>query len=214
MKISIGIVDDHKLFLKSLSFMLESFEKYEILVEALNGKDLQKKMEYMKIAPDIMLLDVNMPLMNGVQTTVWLQEKYPAIKVVALSMKEDDRTIISMIQAGCCAYMLKDAEPEELDRALTEIQVRGYYNADACNLNYRRLLITKANEEALQISEKEKEFIKYACSDLTYKQIAALMKVSERSVDSYREHLFQKLNVQSRVGLCLEAIRRDLASLN
>ncbi len=193
--------------------MLESFEKYEIILEAANGKDMQQKLEARGTDPDIMLVDVNMPVMDGAPTTAWLQEKHPAIKVVALSMKEDDKTIISMIKAGCCAYLLKDTEPEELDRALEEIQTRGYYNADACNLNYRRLLITQASEEALRISDKEKEFIQYACSDRTYKEIAALMNVTERSIDSYRESLFQKLNVQSRVGLCLEALRRELARL-
>lgn len=213
MKITIGIVDDHKLFVKSVSFMLESFESYHVLVEAYNGKDLQKKMADLKEIPDIILVDVNMPVLNGVQTAQWLQETYPAVKIVALSMKEDDRTIISMLKAGCCAYLLKDTDPDELEKALGEIHRKGYYNADASNINYRRLIMRQKEDEQIQLSAKETQFLRHACSDMTYKHIASLMNASERSVDNLREILFGKFNVQSRVGLCLEAIRKGFVEL-
>ena len=99
----------------------------------------------------------------------------------------------------------------ELEKALLEINTRGYYNADASNINFRRLLTSE--KEAVQISEKEKIFLQYACSDMTYKQIASLMSLSERTIDGYRESLFGKLKVQSRVGLALEAIRKGLVEL-
>lgn len=213
MKITIGIVDDHKLFVKSVSFMLESFESYRVLVEASNGKDLQKKMADLKEIPDIILVDVNMPVLNGVQTAQWLQETYPAVKIVALSMKEDDRTIISMLKAGCCAYLLKDTDPDELEKALGEIHRKGYYNADASNINYRRLIMRQKEDEQIQLSARETQFLRHACSDMTYKHIASLMNASERSVDNLREILFGKFNVQSRVGLCLEAIRKGFVEL-
>jgi DNA-binding NarL/FixJ family response regulator len=128
-------------------------------------------------------------------------------------MKDDDATIIKMIKAGCCSYLLKDIHPEELNKALHEIHSKGYYNADAANINYRRLLQHQEKQNELQLTEKEKHFLQLACSDATYKQIAAEMHVSERTVDGYRESLFRKLNVQSRTGMALEALRKNIVSL-
>lgn len=211
MKITIGIIDDHILFTKSLSLMLESFNDYTVVIEARNGKDLQERMLQKTNIPSIMLIDVNMPVMNGLETAKWLNAQYPQIKLVALSMNDNDKVIIDMIKAGCCAYLLKETHPDELEKALLEINTRGYYNADASNINFRRLLTSE--KEAVQISEKEKIFLQYACSDMTYKQIASLMSLSERTIDGYRESLFGKLKVQSRVGLALEAIRKGLVEL-
>lgn len=211
MKITIGIIDDHILFTKSLSLMLESFNNYTVVIEARNGKDLQERMLQKTNIPSIMLIDVNMPVMNGLETAKWLNAQYPQIKLVALSMNDNDKVIIDMIKAGCCAYLLKETHPDELEKALLEINTWGYYNADASNINFRRLLTSE--KEAVQISEKEKIFLQYACSDMTYKQIASLMSLSERTIDGYRESLFGKLKVQSRVGLALEAIRKGLVEL-
>jgi len=213
MKITIGIADDHMLFLKSLSTLIDSLPSFQVTLEALNGQDLLKKLAAGHPAPDILLLDVGMPVMNGILTATQVAKEYPAIKTVALSMKADDMTIISMLKAGCCAYLLKEIHPDELEKALLEIHTRGYYNADAVNRNSRRIL-QKANEDAgLDLSLREKDFLRHACSDLTYKEIAALMFVSERTIDGYRDSLFQKLNVKSRVGMALEAIRQNLVVL-
>lgn len=213
MSINIGIVDDHQLFLRSLSLLVESLNNYEVVIEALNGNDLQKKIKLSKTIPDIMLIDVNMPVMNGIETANWLQSAYSEIKLVALSMSDTDKSVLNMIKAGCCAYLLKDTHPNELEKALAEIYSKGYYNADVSNINYRRLMKAKEDEEKLHLSDREKSFLQLACSEFTYKQIAAQMNVSERTVDGYRESLFHKFSVQSRVGLCLEAIRREMVRL-
>lgn len=211
MKTSVGIVDDHQLFLKSLSLMLKSFKEYDVIVEALNGKDLQEKLQEMTITPSIMLIDVNMPVMNGIETAKWLSTKYPQMKLVALSMNDNDSIIIDMIKAGCCAYLLKETHPDELEKALQEINLKGFYNADVSNINFRRLL--QSEKESVAVTDKEKNFLQYACTDMTYKEIANAMFLSERTIDGYRESLFGKLKVQSRVGLAMEAIRRGLVSL-
>lgn len=213
MKIKVGLVDDHQLFLKSLSLMLDSFKNYDVILEASNGKDLVEKMAGRREQPEIILLDVNMPVMNGPETAAWLTKNHPDIKVVALSMNAEDSAIIAMFKAGCCAYLLKDTHPTELEKALDEINRKGYYNADAGNINFRRILMKADEESELVLTEKEKIFLQHACSELTYKQIAAEMNLAERTIDGYRETLFRKFNVQSRVGLCLEALRKGLAKL-
>ena len=213
MKTTIGLVDDHQLFLKSLGLMLASFNNYEVVIEASNGKELQTRLLASTIIPQVMLIDVAMPIMDGIATAKWLSINYPNIKLVALSMNDNDSSIISMIKSGCCAYLLKDTHPTELEKALDEIVKNGYYNGDISNVNYKRLLLAETKIEQLGITEREKEFLKLACSDMTYKQIASILQVNERSVDSYRETLFQKLKVQSRVGMALEAIRRGLVKL-
>src|SRR6266496_805371 len=214
MKITLGIVDDHQLFLKSLVLLVNSLESFNILVDALNGEHLLKKLASLYIQPDILLIDVNMPVLDGVKTAQRVAEKYPLVKMVALSMKDDDATIINMIKAGCCAYLLKDIHPSEFEKALLEIYSKGYYNADASNINYRRLILKANKEDTVKFSDKEKRFLQYACTDLTYKQIAAEMYLAERTIDGYREILFQKLNVESRVGMAMEAIRRNIVSLD
>jgi DNA-binding NarL/FixJ family response regulator len=213
MKLTIGLVDDHQLFLKSLQLMLESFKVYEVVIEALNGEDLKNKLKSSGKVPDLMLVDVNMPVMDGIATCKWLTKEYPAMKLIALSMNDTDTAIIDMIKAGCCAYLLKDTHPNELEKALQEVTVKGYYNADASNINFRRLLLKSNEQPSVVLTEKEKIFLSYACSELTYKQIASEMNLSERTIDGYREALFQKFHVQSRVGLCLEALRKGFAKL-
>lgn len=211
MKIKVGLVDDHQLFLKSLSLMLETLKDFEVVVEALNGKDLQQKLQGKKEPPDLMLIDVNMPVMDGVETTAWLQQHFPAVKLVALSMNDKDGAIIKMFKAGCCAYLLKDVHPAVLEKALHEVYTKGYYNADAAQFNPGRLL--HRAEKEITLTPKEHQFLKLACTEMTYKQVAAEMGVTERTVDGYREALFQKFGVQSRVGLCLEALRKEFVSL-
>ncbi|HVU95442.1 MAG TPA: response regulator transcription factor [Puia sp.] len=213
MKLTVGIADDHQLFLHSLSMLISGFPGVEVVLEALQGDHLLQKLAPLPEKPDILLIDVNMPVMDGPHAAEKIAAAYPAIKMVALSMKDDDTSVISMLRAGCCAYLLKDMHPAELEKALVEVHSRGFYNADAYNINYRRLILKTAEDEALSISDRERQFLQLACSDLTYKEIASRMYLSERTIDGYRESLFEKLNVKSRVGMALEAIRRDLVRL-
>ncbi|HTI10617.1 MAG TPA: response regulator transcription factor [Puia sp.] len=213
MKITLGIADDHQLFLKSLALLIGSLDGFQVVADELDGQSLLEKIAALPTPPDIVLIDVNMPVMDGVETARRISARYPLVRTVALSMKDDDTTIISMLRAGCCAYLLKDIHPNELEKALTEIREKGYYNADVSNINYRRLIIHARKEAEISLSDREREFLRLACSDLTYKHIAAEMNMSERTIDGYRENLFRKFNVQSRVGMAMEAIRRHLVQL-
>lgn len=209
MKITIGIADDQQLFLRSLSKLINSFAGFEVVIEALNGEELLKGMQNLKTAPDIILIDVRMPVMDGPTAVNKITLSYPKVKTVALSMKEDDHSILTMLRAGCSAYLLKDMHPAELEKALKEVYDTGYYNSDSFSTHYRRLLKHMDLNE-LKITDREKAFLKLACSDFTYKEIASKMFLSEKTIDGYRDSLFQKLNVKSRVGMALEAIRLEL----
>lgn len=210
MKIRIGIVDDHQLFRKSLSILLSNFPEFDVVVDANNGRDLQVKIKPVQPLPDIILVDVAMPLMDGVETATWLNASFPEVRLVALSMNDQESMILRMMRAGCCSYLLKDMPPEILRQALQEVYAHRYFNADLPQRTLSEILRSN-NEDALpRITDKERDFLQYATSDYTYKQIASLMHVSERTIDGYRESLFAKLGVQSRTGMVLEGIKRGL----
>lgn len=211
--ICVAITDDQRIFVKSMGILINTFDNFSVSFDCLNGEELLLKLSACDKLPDILLVDINMPVMDGVEATRRITERYPSIKTVALSIRDDDTTIIAMLKAGCCAYLLKDIHPEELEKALNEIQETGFYNADIANVNYRRLILKAQNIKKLLLSEKEMVFLKLSCSDLTYKQIAAQMFLAERTIDGYRESVFEKLNVQSRVGMAMEAIRRGLVNI-
>lgn len=211
---TIGITDDSPLFNRSVTALINNFDHFSVVLNASNGSELLEKLEANNNHPDIILLDVMMPQLNGIETAKRVSDRYPLIKLVALSQKEDDTTIINMLKAGCCAYLLKDTIHEtDLEKALNQIQVLGYYNADAANINYRRLIVHEQKGDAVKLNDREMKFLQLACSDRTYKQIASEMYLSERTIDGYREALFEKLNVQSRVGMAMEAIRKSLVKI-
>ncbi len=208
--LKIGLVDDHQLFSKSLSLLLSSFKNVEVVIDAINGQDLKEKLTRGKVIPDIMLIDVSMPIMDGPQTAEWLHQAFPLIRMVALSMDDKELTVIKMLKAGCCAYLFKDIHPNELEHALEEVHRVGYYNPA---ISYQKLIGGSNDIHTLPLTEKEMDFLKLACSDLTYKQVATMLNLSERTIDGYRETVFAKLQVQSRTGMALEAIRRGLVQL-
>ena len=210
-KTRIGIVDDQQLFLGALTTLVRTFPSFEVIVEAINGEDLTKKLEAIAVKPDIMLVDVKMPVMDGPATVKYLSKHFPAIKTVALSTMDDDRSILNMIRAGCCAYLAKGIQPAELEHALYEVHTKGIYNGDIVNNNYRRLLTIE--DTMATITQRELAFLKLASCDLTYKEIAKKMILSERTIDGYRESLFIKFRVKSRVGLVMEALRQNLIDL-
>jgi DNA-binding NarL/FixJ family response regulator len=212
MNYEIGIVDDHCMFLKCLGSMItDSFDNFTVTMEAGSCMEMKTKLQVLHRPPDIILLDVNMPGVNGIETAKWLTENSPAIKLVALTMNNTDSTIFNMISAGCCSYILKNAHPNELENSLQEIAIKGFCNADSSNINFRKLMDAAKKEAG--ISEKEREFLPYVGTDLTYKQIAAIMGVTERTIDGYRESLFAKLQVQSRQRLAVEILRRGWVEL-
>ena len=205
----IAIVDDHNLFRKGIIELISGFDNYEIITEAKNGKELLESLSKNK-CPDIDIMDINMPHMNGIETTNYIRLNHQNIKVLALSMYNDDMSVISMLKAGASGYVLKDAEPEELYQALESISENGFYYSDTVG----KLLLENIREEDKSfLKDVEKEFLKWVCTELTYKEIADKMNVSPRTVDGYRDMLFQKLDIKSRVGLVIFAIKQGIYKL-
>lgn len=213
-KISIALVDDHTLFRKGLQGLIEMVDDtIDILFEADNGIDMQKKLHPANL-PDIILMDINMPEMDGFESVIWLNKNYPGIKVLVVSMVENEESIIRMLKLKVKGYLSKDVEPAELGAALKAIMSKGFYYTDFIT---GKLVHTLQNEQEREmlvaLNEKEKKFIQLACSELTYNDIAGEMFVSPKTIDGYRNNLFEKLAVKSRVGLALYAVKHGLVKL-
>ena len=213
----IALVDDHALLRNGLASLIESFEGYTVLFQADNGKEfIQKKKK--NPVPDIILLDITMPEMNGFETAAWIKQNAPSIKILILSMMDNDEVVISMLKAGARGYILKDSKPTVFKQALDNIRDTGFFMNELVTnkmLNYVTHEGSKGKEMSViaLLTEKELSFLKYVCSEMTYKDIAAEMQVSPRTVEGYRDDLLKKLNLQSRVGLVMFAIKNGLYKL-
>lgn len=209
MKHKVVIVDDHTLFTKALEEMVNQFSGYEILFSAENGKDFIDKLSVSKMDPDIVLLDLNMPIMDGYQTLKWIKEHKKNLKTLVLSMNDNERNIIKAITKGANGYLIKSITPKELNLAFTHLIEHGFYHNDLVS---RALLKRVSEEKDIYYTLKEREiiFLKLACTEKTYKEIANEMCLSPKTIDGYRQALFEKLNIKSRVGLVLYAIQNNL----
>jgi len=208
--ISIAIVDDHTLFRSGLASLLEEFDEIEIVFEAINGVDLQTKISQHS-AVQLVLMDINMPVMDGFAATKWVKANHPNVHVLALSMLEDEKAIIGMLKAGAGGYMLKESTPSDLLTAIKVIVDKGFYVNEL--VSGRLLVALKDSDIKPVFSARELTFFQHCSTELTYKEIADLMNVSPRTVDNYRESLFAKLNIKSRTGLVVYGIKNNLITI-
>lgn len=213
-KILVGVADDHTLMRNALARLINSFENYTVIFEASNGKEVKDKISK-HVLPDIILLDVNMPDIDGYETAKWIYKNHPQIKILALSMFTDESIIIRMLRLGAKGYILKNAEPEELNLALNSVMQKDFYLSDYISGKVISGLHKDIDlpEEPVHLNDKEREFLQWACTEMTYKDIAVKMFVSPRTVDDYRNALFEKLKVKSRIGLVLYAIRHGMVEI-
>jgi len=209
--IQIALVDDHRLFRSGIAALIDSFNRYNILFEAAHGKELMVRITN-GLIPDIILLDINMPVMDGISTAQWLKKNHPSIPVITLSMFEDAEKVLAMVRLGVKGYLLKDAEPDEFERALIKVAQGELFYPDFVT---RHLLNNFNSDKATQVklNPREIEFLQLSSTELTYKEIADTMRISVRTVDSYRDQLFEKLHIKSRVGLVLYSIKNKLVNL-
>lgn len=215
-KIKVALADDHVLLRRGLASLVDSFDEYSVVLEADNGLDLQQNIKKDHL-PDLVLLDINMPKMDGFATAQWLRQTYPLVRIMALSMYDNENSVIRMFKAGAKGYILKDCEPHELKAALDSVMEKGYFYSE---LVTGKLIhsINKLDEDAdirnlALLNDKETQFLKLACTEMTYKEIADKMFLSPRTIDGYRDALFEKLNLKTRVGLVMYAIKNGIVQV-
>ena len=218
LKPGVVLVDDHVLLRNGLASLIRGFGEYDVLFEACGGKDLIRQLQNNRL-PDIILLDINMPEMDGYDTACWLRRNFPEIKVLALSMYDTDSAIVRMLKNGAKGYVLKDIDAGVLKVALDSVLEKGFYYTDMVTGKLIHTISTLDDPEMrmrrlLALNERELEFMKLVCTEWTYKEIADRMYLSPRTIDGYRDALFEKLNVRTRVGLAMYAVRSGIVSLD
>ena len=207
MKYSVVVVDDHLLLSQAIGGMVQGFENFNVLYLCKNGQELLDKLEDPKNIPDLVLMDIKMPILNGIETTELLKKNHPDVKVLALSIEEDEYTILKMLRAGARGYLMKDTKKEILQEALLKVLEEGHYYTNAVSQILMDSLDKDTNTE---IKDRELEFIKLACTEMNYKEIADKMCCSFKTVEGYRDSLYRKLGIKNRIGLVLFAIHHNL----
>lgn len=210
--IPIAIVDDHTLMSKALENMIMENPQYSVIMNHPNGEDFIAAIEKASELPAVVLMDINMPYKNGIETTEWLTEYHPDIKVIALTMEDDEKVLIKMLKAGAKGYLLKDMQPAILFQAIDTVFDKGSFYTDFVAQKLLKVKTEDIKNASLlsELKDREKEFIKWACSELTYKEIADKMFLSPKTIDGYRDSVFTKLEIKNRVGLVLFALKHDL----
>lgn len=213
----VALVDDHELLRSGLVGIINAIEGFEVMFEASNGKEFIEKVQKSS-PPDIVLLDITMPDMDGYETAAWIKQKLPSIKVLVLSMLTHDMAIIRMLKNGVKGYILKDSKPETFKQAMESIKNNDFYVNE---LVRNKLINYVTNEEEfhkqsdllLNITETEAHFLQLLCADKAYKEIAEEMCVSVRTIDTHRDNLFKKLDIKTRVGLVVFAIKHGIVTI-
>lgn len=212
MKQKAVLIDDHVLLRNGLAGLVKELG-YEVLFEADNGKEFIEKLQPASL-PDIVLMDINMPKMDGYETAAWIKQQHPDIRILALSMYDDEQSIIRMLKSGAGGYILKDTEPGELKRAMEAICNKGFYYSETVTGRLLHAIHTQQDDKSVAVvaglTDREIEFLKLAATEMTYKEIAEQLHLSPRTIDGYRDDLFEKLDIKSRVGLVLFAIRNGI----
>lgn len=213
----VALIDDHELLRTGLAAIINSFEGYRVVLEANNGKQFIEKVNP-KSNPDIVLLDITMPVMDGYETSGWIKANLSSTKVLVLSMLENDTAIIRMLKNGARGYILKDSKPKVFKDALDSVRDTGYFINELVS---NKLMHYINHEEVFDtdsvvlnnLTENETTFLKWICTEKTYKEIADEMYLSPRTIDTYRDNLFKKLDVKTRVGLAIFAIKNGIVKI-
>jgi len=208
-KLDILIADDHDLVLQGFIFMVKSFPIAGSVIGVNNGKGVLKHLK--NHHPDLIITDLNMPEMDGIETSRYVLNKYPDIKIIVLSGFNDDKMIYDAIEMGINGYLLKDTQPEELKRAIQAVMSKGfYYNETVVNI-MRKGIIKDSTKPGFQprqeLTEREKQILKLLCQEKTTKEIADKVYLSDRTIEKIRKNLATKLEVKGTVGLVKFAIK-------
>lgn len=214
--IRVALVDDHVMLRNGLAALVKSIG-FDVLFEANNGEDCIQYIDAGKI-PEVILMDISMPVKDGFETTLWIRKNHPEIKVIALTMIDDENTVIRMLKNGAKGYLLKESGPAELKTAIHAVMKKGFYYSEMVTGRLVHSIAgddeeSKTSQQLIHLTDKEIHFLQLTCSELTYKEIADKMKLSPRTVDSYRDNLFHKLDLKTRTGLAIYAIKNGIVKL-
>ncbi|MFN8250150.1 MAG: response regulator transcription factor [Ferruginibacter sp.] len=212
MQYNLVIVEDHLLIAKAIGNIIEGFKNYRVLYEVDNGLALIEKFKQQKNIPNIVLLDISMPKMDGYETAKWLQQNHPAIQVMALTMQNEENALIKMIKSGAKGFLHKNIHPAELEKALDSLVEKGYYFPDWATGKMLSNISSGDTRAETQVvfSANEIKFLQYAATELTYKEIGEKLFCSSRTVEGYRDALFEKLGLKTRIGLVVYAIKNKI----
>jgi two-component system invasion response regulator UvrY len=211
--IHIAIADDHTILRKGVMEILSRFDNIAVVAEAANGRELIAKLQSAPTLPDVCIIDINMPEMNGYETAAEAKKRWPDMKILALSMYDTELNVIKMLRNGANGYVLKDADPEELRVAINKVYKDGFYHSELVTGRMLNILHDPDGKLNTELNERELNFLRLSCTELTYKEIAEQMCLSPRTIDGYREDLFKKLNITSRTGLAMYAIKAGLVNV-
>lgn len=213
--IKVAMVDDHILLRNALAALINNSDNCLVVIECSNGKELISKIKT-STQPDLVILDLNMPEMDGHQTALYLQKNHPEIKVIMLTMYDSELALIRLLKAGVKGFMKKDIHPTELMHAIQSVHEQGYYYSAQTSSKLAGLFRDEQSAHAIDkilLSDQEIEFLKFVCSELTYKEVAVQLKMNPRAIDGMRDNLFTRLDVKSRVGLAMYAIKHGIVSI-
>ena len=213
--IKVVLIDDHILLRSALAGLIDKSGECQVLYQCNNGMHLI--LEFDKYPrPDVVLLDMNMPEMNGYETAIWIRDNHPDIHVLMLTMYDSELALIRLLQVGVKGFLKKDIHPSELVNAIKSVYQHGYYYSSQTSSKLASLFRDSTDKNGLlnkvMLEVQEIEFLKLACTEMTYKEIAQHMKLNPRSIDGIRDNLFSRLDVKSRVGLAMYAIRHGLVA--
>lgn len=211
--IKVAIADDHKIFRKGVVLSLRPYTNIKFVMEAENGEELLQGIAAAE--PDVVLMDLRMPLKDGIETTKVLSKQYPNIHVIVLSMYEDDRFVSHMMENGANGYLLKNAEPQEIRRAIMEVYEKGYYLNNFVN----RILLKKSHAKQkvapslsneITLTDRERDVLKFICMEFTAQEIAQKMDISPRTVEAIKDRLMERFGSKNTAGLVFFAVKNNL----
>jgi DNA-binding NarL/FixJ family response regulator len=218
-KITIAIADDQILFRKGLGALLDRETDLELVAEADNGQELLDKIRSLPSPPNVALVDMHMPVMNGVELNESLRKEFPDTKVVILSVYDQERFISKMIEAGASGYLIKNTEVAELMLAVRKVHENGFYFNQACMTamknawQYRTQQIRNLNHIPIELTDREREVLQSICMERTNNEMADAMHISVRTVEGHRNNLLLKTGCKNTAGLVIFAIRHDIFTL-
>jgi len=207
--VKVAVVDDHTIMREGLIKQLAVDKTIDVIMEATDGSHMLQQLTTMTVIPDIAIVDLNMPRMDGFALAWELKNKYPQIRVLILSAYCSEYNIARMINNGVRGYLLKNCSPVEFREAIHSIYETGYYYSDLANEQVFKVF-QSVNLKTINIPDREMEFLKLCCTELTYDQMAKQMGISRRTLDGCRERLFDRLSINSRTGLVLFALQSGI----